>query len=117
MPLGLRAHAAVLLLFLCSFACSLFSQVKNEVQGRAKGTAGKVAATRGSLDMRSSATSVQADVWTLSGLQLKHMYLDEVVTVDLEVKMGGVNETALYVMTVSQATGPAAPPLCMWQGH
>ncbi|GFH27264.1 PAS domain-containing protein, partial [Haematococcus lacustris] len=37
-------------------------------------------------------------------MQMRHFYLDEVVQVDAEIKVGGINETALYVLTMRRST-------------
>ncbi|KAJ9530074.1 hypothetical protein QJQ45_023353, partial [Haematococcus lacustris] len=43
-------------------------------------------------------------VWQMQNLQMRHFYLDEVVQVDAEIKVGGINETALYVLTMRRST-------------
>ncbi len=43
----------------------------------------------------------KAPQWVMENLTFKHMYLDEIVNTECTITMGGINETALYVITVS----------------
>jgi hypothetical protein len=41
-------------------------------------------------------------------------YLDQILTVDVELKLSGVNETALYLMTVSGGCYPETRTVLCW---
>ncbi|KAL6754986.1 hypothetical protein V8C86DRAFT_270236 [Haematococcus lacustris] len=64
------------------------------------------ATTAHSLSAKTDHTNLQALVCGVSDVSFKHLYTDELLTVDAEVKIGGISETALWVIT-----GSAAPRL------
>ncbi|GFH20380.1 predicted protein, partial [Haematococcus lacustris] len=51
------------------------------------------------LSAKTDHTNLQALVCGVSDVSFKHLYTDELLTVDAEVKIGGISETALWVIT------------------
>ncbi|KAJ9529670.1 hypothetical protein QJQ45_014402 [Haematococcus lacustris] len=68
------------------------------------------ATTAHSLSAKTDHTNLQALVCGVSDVSFKHLYTDELLTVDAEVKIGGISETALWVITLKRAA-PATSKL------
>ncbi|GFH17198.1 uncharacterized protein HaLaN_13777 [Haematococcus lacustris] len=62
------------------------------------------------LSAKTDHTNLQALVCGVSDVSFKHLYTDELLTVDAEVKIGGISETALWVITLKRAA-PATSKL------